>query len=45
MAESQPEGYIMKQKELAGMMDHTLLKATATPAQIEKLCKEALEIG
>ena len=35
----------MKQKELAGMMDHTLLKATATPAQIEKLCKEAMEIG
>lgn len=25
------------------LIDHTLLKADATPAQIEKLCKEALE--
>ncbi|MDR2181036.1 MAG: deoxyribose-phosphate aldolase [Synergistaceae bacterium] len=27
------------------MMDHTLLKATATPEQIETLCREALSIG
>ena len=26
-------------------IDYTLLKATATPADIEKLCKEALEYG
>ena len=32
-------------KELAGMMDHTLLKAFSTPADIEKVCKEAMEIG
>ena len=27
------------------MMDHTLLKATATPDQIKKTCEEAKEIG
>lgn len=27
------------------MMDHTLLKAFSTPADIEKLCKEAVDIG
>jgi deoxyribose-phosphate aldolase len=32
-------------KELAGMMDHTLLKATATSAQVAQLCREAAEIG
>ena len=35
----------MNRKELAGMMDHTLLKAFATPADVEKICKEAAEIG
>jgi deoxyribose-phosphate aldolase len=30
---------------LAGMIDHTLLKPEATPAQIEQLCKEAVEHG
>lgn len=35
----------MNKKELAGMMDHTLLKAVATPAQITKICEEAKEIG
>ena len=35
----------MNKKDLAAMMDHTLLKATATPAQIKKICKEAKEIG
>lgn len=34
----------MKKKALAKMMDHTLLKATATPAQIEQLCAEARQI-
>ena len=29
--------------ELNRMIDHTLLKANATRAQIEKLCDEALE--
>ncbi len=29
--------------KVAGMIDHTLLKATATPAEIEKLCAEARE--
>ena len=32
-------------KKLSGMIDHTLLSATATPFQIEKLCKEAVEYG
>lgn len=35
----------MNKKDLAAMMDHTLLKATATPDQIKKICKEAKEIG
>ena len=34
----------MDKKTLGKMMDHTILKATATPAQVEKVCKEALEI-
>lgn len=32
-------------KKLSGMIDHTLLSAAATPFQIEKLCKEAVEYG
>lgn len=35
----------MKKKELAAMMDHTLLKAFATPSEIKKICDEAKEIG
>ncbi len=35
----------MNKKELAAMMDHTLLKAVATPDQIRQVCKEAKEIG
>ncbi len=34
----------MDKKQLAGMMDHTLLKATATPDQIEAVCAEAKAI-
>ena len=33
----------MKKQMIAAMIDHTLLKATATTAQIEQLCKEAKE--
>mgnify|MGYP004683315539 FL=1 len=33
----------MTKLELAKMIDHTLLKPEATPAQIEKLCAEAAE--
>ena len=33
----------MKKEQIAGMIDHTLLKATATQEQIEKLCAEAAE--
>lgn len=35
----------MDRKQLASMMDHTLLKAVATPEQIDKLCEEAVGIG
>ncbi len=35
----------MDKKSLAAMMDHTLLKATATPEQIDKVCEEAKSIG
>ena len=30
-------------EKIAGMIDHTLLKPDATPAQVEQLCKEARE--
>lgn len=33
----------MNKNELARMIDHTILKADATGASVEKLCKEALE--
>ncbi len=33
----------MKKQEIAAMIDHTLLKATATAAQIKQLCAEAKE--
>ncbi len=32
-------------QDLAGMIDHTLLKADATEAQVRKLCDEALRYG
>ncbi len=35
----------MKKNELAGMIDHTLLKSTATSSQIDELCKEAMRYG
>lgn len=33
----------MDKKTIAAMIDHTLLKPEATPAQVEKLCAEAAE--
>jgi len=35
----------ISQEELAGRIDHTLLKATATSEQIKQLCQEAKEYG
>ena len=35
----------MEAQAIAKLIDHTLLKPDATPAQIEKLCAEALEYG
>lgn len=35
----------MRSKDIAKMIDHTLLKATATPEQIRTLCAEAKEHG
>jgi deoxyribose-phosphate aldolase len=35
----------VEEKELAGCIDHTLLKATATSEQIKQLCKEVKEYG
>lgn len=35
----------MKRAELAKMMDHTILKATATPEDVKFLCEEALKIN
>ena len=36
---------IIKEKELAGYIDHTLLSATATEEQIDRLCEEAKKYG
>lgn len=33
----------MDKKTIAAMIDHTLLKPEATPAEVEKLCREAAE--
>lgn len=33
----------MKRDEIARLIDHTVLKAEATPAEIEQLCRQALE--
>ncbi|WP_020612663.1 deoxyribose-phosphate aldolase [Sediminispirochaeta bajacaliforniensis] len=35
----------MKKRELAAMIDHTILKATATEADVKRLCAEARENG
>jgi deoxyribose-phosphate aldolase len=35
----------MAYPQLASYIDHTLLKADATPAQVTRLCEEALEYG
>lgn len=36
-------GDVLKDKNVSGMIDHTLLKQDATPEQIKTLCKEAKE--
>jgi deoxyribose-phosphate aldolase len=36
---------VINEKELAGRIDHTLLKATATSEDIKRLCQEAKEYG
>ena len=35
----------MTKQQIASMIDHTLLKATATPDQIRELCATARELG
>ncbi len=35
----------MTKRQIASMIDHTLLKATATPDQIRELCATARELG
>ncbi len=42
---TQAKSKINKDKSLAQYIDHTLLKPDATNAQIEKLCKEAVDHG
>jgi deoxyribose-phosphate aldolase len=32
-------------RQLAGMIDHTLLRANATSGEVEKLCREAIQFG
>ena len=41
----QPPDRIPTRASLARVIDHTLLKATATPADIERLCDDALHYG
>lgn len=36
---------IRTRADLAARIDHTILKADATPAQVETICSEALELG
>ena len=36
---------VVEEKDLAGYIDHTLLKATVTSEQIKQLCNEAKEYG
>lgn len=35
----------VKKSQLAKMMDHTILKAVATPADVKSICEEALKIN
>lgn len=35
----------MKKADIAKMIDHTLLKAFATPDQVRQVCKEAIDMG
>ena len=35
----------VREKQLAGCIDHTLLDATATKEQVEQFCAEAMEYG
>ena len=35
----------MNKQQLAGMIDHTILKANASEAEVRKVCEEALEYG
>lgn len=39
------EGKHMTKQQIASMIDHTLLKATATPEQIRELCATARKLG
>ena len=46
IVEKHPDGYYqISEKDLAGYIDHTLLDATATHEQIERLCDEAKAHG
>ncbi|MEW6213825.1 MAG: deoxyribose-phosphate aldolase [Nitrospirota bacterium] len=36
---------VLNQKDIAGLIDHTLLRPDATYADIRKLCEEALQFG
>lgn len=42
MSGLQPPAHVSTRSELARLIDHTFLKATATPMDIERLCDEAL---
>jgi len=42
---AQPSRSLMTRSQLASMIDHTLLKAEATAAEIDALCREALRFG
>src|SRR5690606_35956897 len=44
-AERVPQLRSMRRAELAALIDHTLLRPTATAAQVEQLCREAHEHG
>ena len=45
MSGLQPAAPVSGRSALARLLDHTLLKATATPLEVERLCDEALRYG
>jgi len=44
-AYTEPAPAVISGRDLAAMIDHTLLKPESTPAEVEKVCREAIDHG